>query len=237
MKPEFFKAGNKLDRGVSFVIYADPGVGKTTMCSTLPVGETVFIDCEAGLGPLMGSEHVVFRVDKTNPLQIEEFYKYLRTEKHPFKNVVFDNISDYEAVLQHWLTTARTKQYPDIRERGDVAYKVDEIVLLFRDLVYQGINVVMVAWGVDYKVKEGDGVTQTRTGPKVSNKVQTQMVGRYDIIGHLEVDEKSGNRWLLLGPDKQYLTKTHLKGLDTGEPAEIPAILEKLKAYNYGKEE
>ena len=33
--------GSEITKGISLLIYADPGIGKTTLAATLPVGETL----------------------------------------------------------------------------------------------------------------------------------------------------------------------------------------------------
>jgi len=100
------KVGDTIDRGISILVYGDPGVGKTTLASTLPAGETVIINTEAGMGPLLGTGHIVFNLNGVDDLvaTTESFYKYLRTEKHPFKYVVLDNISEFEQQLVLYYT-------------------------------------------------------------------------------------------------------------------------------------
>ena len=128
---KFEKVPVKINRGVSFIIYADPGVGKTTLAATLPEEETLIITCEAGLGPLLGTNHVVFNVlaaitDNNIEEVMRDLYKKLRTTEHPFKNVVLDNLSEMEQQLILNLTRSRGKHVPEIREYGDASYKMKE---------------------------------------------------------------------------------------------------------------
>ena len=73
----------------------------------------------------------------------------------------------------------------------------------------------------------------SKTLPMIGNKIAFQMCGIVDCVGHLEVYEKTGKRWVRFGPSDQYLTKTQFKGLETGEPADLPLILTKLNEYDY----
>jgi phage nucleotide-binding protein len=232
----------KINRGISFIIYADPGVGKTTLAATLPEEETLIITCEAGLGPLLGTKHIVFNVLQTiknNNIEkvMEALYKTLRTTDHPFKNVVLDNLSEMEQQLILNLTNLRGKQTPEIREYGDASYKMKEWLHLFRDLVFQDINVIFNAWEFPFEMRNSSGVVETRTYPLIGKKIAPQACGIVDVVGQLECNEKTQNRRVLFGQNKQYITKCQFKGLDQAEPANLSDIIAKLRSYDYTKVE
>lgn len=234
----FENVPNKINRGISFIIYADPGIGKTSLAATLPEKETLIITCEAGLGPLLGTNHVVFNVlaainNYNIEKVIEDLYKYLRTEEHTFKNVVVDNLSELEQQLILNLTKGRSKQTPEIREYGDAAYKMKEWVHLFRDLVYNDINVVFNAWEFPFEMRNADGVVITKTFPLIGKKIAPQCCGIVDVVGHLECNEKTQERRVFFGQSKQYITKSQFKGLDDAEPADLTEIIQKLRSYDY----
>jgi phage nucleotide-binding protein len=222
------------------VIYGDPGQGKTTLATTLPEGETLILNSEAGLGPLLGTKHVVFNLlaaVKNYEIEqvVDSLYKHLRTEKHPFKYVVVDNLSELEQQLILNLTMRRNKETPELKEYGDVGFKMKEWVRLFRDLVYQGITVVFNAWEMALEIKSSEGSIITKTFPMVGKKLAPQVCGIVDVVGHLEVHEKTGQRWIRFGPSAQYITKSQFKGLDGGEPADLPMLINKLLAFDYDK--
>jgi len=235
---DFEKVPDKINRGISFIIYANPGVGKTTLAATLPEKETLIINTEAGLGPLLGKEHICFNVlkaIKNNNIEqvINDLYRHLRTEKHPFKNVVIDNLSELEQQLILNLTQARNKSSPEIREYGDSAYKMKEWAHLFRDLVYQDINVVFNAWEFPFEIRNADGIVVSKTFPLIGKKIAPQICGIVDVVGHLECNEKTQSRRVVFGQTSQYVTKSQFKGLDDTELADFPIILKKLNNYQY----
>jgi phage nucleotide-binding protein len=232
---------DKINRGISMIFYADPGVGKTTLASTLPEKETLIINSEAGLGPLLGTKHIVFNLlaaVKNYEIEavVDELYKYLRTAKHGFKYIVIDNMSELEQQLILNITMRRGKDTPELREYGDVGFKMKEWVRCFRDLVYQGITVVFNAWEFPLEIKNFDGAIITKTFPLIGKKIAPQVCGVVDVVGHLEVHEKTGRRWVRFGPSEQYITKSQFKGLDSGEMPDLPLILGKLYAYDYSDE-
>ena len=234
-KLEFNKAPSQINRGISILIYADPGIGKTTLATTLPEEETVIVNTEAGLGPTLGTNHVIFNL-REDLSQLQELYKYLRTGDHPFKNVVVDNISEMEQWMINVLVSGRGKDLPEIREHGDVSYKMKEYLHLFRDLVFKGINVVFNAWEMNLDIKNTQGEIITKAFPKLYKRLAPDVCGLVDVVGHLEMYQKTGDRYIRFEPTRDIIAKSQFLGLEKFEPADLQAVLEKLKAYNYGKE-
>lgn len=241
-------APSKIDRGICMIIYGDPGVGKTTASSTLAVGETLIINTEAGIGPLLGSGHAVFNVKKAMStsnveLVMNDLYRRIRTKEIDVKNVVIDNMSELIQCLLHHYTETRHKEFPEIKEHGDTAYKMMEWLNNWRDLVDIGINVVFNAWEFQLDIQNSDGTVITKTCPMLGKSSTLRACGLVDAVGHLEVFEKTGKRWIRFGPAKQYLTKCQFKGLidpnnPTGaQPPNLLDIIDTLKAYDYSKRE
>jgi phage nucleotide-binding protein len=238
---------NKVERGVSIVVYANPGIGKTTLAATLPQGpgKTLIINTEAGIAPLMGSDHLIFNLQKAiaNGKNVEEamngLYKSIRTGEpgYQFENIVLDNVSELSDQLCNHYTKVHNKELPEIREHGDTAFKFREWIHNWRDLVEMGTNVIINAWEQDYDIAIADGIVTTRTCPKVGRSNVPSVCGLCDVVARLEVHEKSGERWLRIGPHRQYITKTQFKGLKKGEVADLPTIINKIKEYDYSKGE
>jgi len=237
------KSPTKVDRGISMIIYGDPGAGKTTLATTLPEGETLIVNTECGLGPLLGTEHIVFNLREAviNGVNIEvamtDLYRKIRTKELPVKNVVIDNISEMIDQLTIHFTDSRNKDFPELRERGDTSYKFLSWIHEWRDLQELGINVIFNAWEFPYELQQTSGVTITKTAPMVGKASCFKICGLVDVVGHLEIHEKSGQRWVRIGPSRQYLTKSQFQGLDAGEPANLPAIIKKVKEFDYSKGE
>lgn len=239
----FTKAPTKIDRGVSVIIYADPGKGKTTLATTCPEGETLIINTEAGLGPTLGTNHVIFNLvqnpDDSNQYlnTLDEMHRYLMTQDHPFKWVVIDNVSELEQCIILELTHSRRKEFTEVKEYGDGANKLRDTIRKYRNLTSKGINVIFNAWEAPIELKNKDGEILTKIFPKVSKKVAPEFCGIVDIVGHLEVYEKTGDRWIRFGQSEQYITKCQFKGLEDGEPANLPLVIGKVKGFDYAKKE
>lgn len=240
-------APTTIDRGISMIIYSDPGVGKTTLSSTLPVGKTLIINTEAGIGPLLGSGHLIFNVKKAmfdNSVEtvMNEIYRKIRTrEISEVENIVIDNISELIQSLLHHYTDTRKKEFPELREHGDTAYKIMEWISNWRDLVDMNINVIFNAWEFPYDIQNSDGTVITKTCPTLGKASTFRACGLVDAVGHLEVFEKTGKRWLRFGPSKQYLTKCQFSGLVTvdnptgAQPPDLTEVLNRIKSFDYSK--
>ena len=254
-KKSIFKTlPTKVSRGISMCIFSDPGKGKTTAAATLPVGETLFISCEAGVAPLYGTGHVVMNVLeamvntwKDVLVVMNELYKDIRTGNPNYKfvkNVVIDNVSELSDQITACYVKTHNKGTPELREYGETAWTFREWIHNWRDLVEMGINVVLNAWEADYEITATEGTIITKTCPKVGRSNIQSICGLVDIVGHLEVDEKSQRRFIRIAPSRQYMTKTQFKGLCTGpngemtpgEPANLPEIIRKVKEYDYSKQ-
>lgn len=239
---------DKINRGIAGIIYADPGVGKTTLSATLPVGDTLIISVESGVGPLLGTGHRVIPIKDimvNNNLNIENvmntIYRQIRTKEITVGNVVIDNMSELIKCVLHHFTEMRKKEFPEIKEHGDTAYKVMEWLNNWRDLTDMGINVVFNAWETQLDIQNSDGTIITKTCPDLGKSSTLRACGLVDIVGHLEVFEKTGKRWVRFGPAKQYLTKCQFKGLidkdnpSGGQEPDLNEIFTKIKDFNYAK--
>ena len=89
-----------------------------------------------------------------------------------------------------------------------------------------------------YDIQKNDGVTQTKTAPMVGKASCFRVCGLVDVVGHLEVHEQTGERWIRLAPSSQYITKCQFKGLNmSGEKADLQDLIKKIKEFDYSREE
>ena len=109
-------------------------------------------------------------------------------------------------------------------------------IRLFRDLVYQDINVIFNAWEIPMEIRNIDGTVISKTFPMLGKKIAPQACGIVDVVGHLEANEKTEERRIRFGQSDQYITKSQFQGLDKFEIADLPYIIDKLKTFNYKKE-
>lgn len=241
---ELEPVGNTIERGISMCIYANPGIGKTTLATTFAnPEETLIISAEAGLGPLLGKKVTVLDLlgaVNNNEFEklIDDIYKQIRTTSHPFKNIVIDNLSEIENQLILHITQRHGKEAPTLREYGDASFKMKEWIHEFRDLVYQGMNVVFNAWEFPIELRNVEGEVVTLIAPKLSKTNVPVLCGCVDIVGRLQVHEKTGKRWIRLRPNDYCICKSQFKGIagpkdPSGELPDLGMLLDKINSYNY----
>ncbi|CAK0749300.1 conserved hypothetical protein [Gammaproteobacteria bacterium] len=232
----------KIDRGISIIIFANSGVGKTTLASTLPKEETLILNSEAGLGPLLGKGHSVLDLclavgPKVSIADVlDKLLLALRsTEGHGIKYLVIDNMSEIVEQFLIEVTKKRGKDSPEKGEYGDSGFKIREWMHQFRDLTNLGINVIFNAWESVVDIQRTDGSVTTLILPMLGKSTAKQSCGIVDIVGHLEANEKTGVRRIRLGANDQYLTKCQFGGADTAEPADLKMLIDKIRGFDYGK--
>jgi phage nucleotide-binding protein len=141
-----------------------------------------------------------------------------------------------ESWMVNVLTKGRGKDFSEIKEYGDCAYKMREYILLFRDLVFKNINVIFNAWEMQLDVTNVEGMIVTKTYPKLFKKLASEACGLVDMVGRLEMYPKTGDRYIRFEPTRDIMAKSGLKGVEKFEVASFPDIFAKLWAYNYQKE-
>jgi len=233
MHPGIAKVDNKLQRGISALLYADPGVGKTTCLARLPPDETLIINAESGLGPLLGTGHYVFELSR-DLQSLAGIYKYLRSENHPFKYVVIDNISELQEWMVLSLTESRKKDFAEIREKGDAAGKMREYLYKFRNLIELDICVIFSAWEMSLTLERGqEGPERSKIFPKLYPSISPEVCGIVDLVGHLEKYEKTEDRYIRFVGNEKVMAKSQYRGVDKFEPADFMAVFKKIRAFNY----
>lgn len=118
------------------VLYGPPGSGKTTMGATFP--DVLFLSAESGLLSVRDRDIDVWTIETWEDL--EEAFLYLKTEKHQYRSVVIDSLTEVQKKLHEYIIRkfpAKRRDYEDLMSQSDWGYAIDRMRKMcraFRDL-------------------------------------------------------------------------------------------------------
>lgn len=208
------------------MIAAESGVGKTYQARFLkPEEKTLIISAESGLLCLKGTNIDVVEINTMEDLK--QVYAFLAAGSK-YKTIFIDSITE---IAQKLLSDMKgMKEYSDRKMAlalyGDYSEDLTKMIKAFRDL--QEYSVIMTV----LTQKEKDGLEFVDTflmpGTKVSGNLKSWM----DLVLHLKVVEKDGQRHRFFITDSMIspLAKDRSGTLDQYEEADIQKVMDKVLA-------
>ena len=207
-----------IKRGEDFsvLIYAQPGVGKTSTLRYLP-GRTLVIDVDRTTNVLAGVSNVdVVKLDTKHPLEgaralLGEIYK---TQLGNYDNIAFDNISEFE---QAWLgekaNEAKTKSgadmgIPQMNDYNQFGFYLPDMIRFINS--WPGVNKVYTAWETTRQIDTPSGQTYNQFVPQMREKLVTNVMGLMNVVGRMVISDKTGARGFILKPSNAAFAKNQL---------------------------
>lgn len=152
--------------GLKAILAGPPGAGKTYSIRTAPHEETLVLSAESGLLSIQDVPVDVVEVKAVE--DIRNAYKYLSKEKHDYKWLFLDSLSEIAEVI---LEDHKRQQKDQRRAYMLLAEDIVRMCKSFRDL--SGLNVILVA---KEEVRVSDGIEPNQhiismPGTKVANTI------------------------------------------------------------------
>jgi phage nucleotide-binding protein len=215
--------------GVKMLIYSPPGIGKTTLATTLDLKNTLVVSFEAGLLSVLDEEsgQDVQYVEPKNIAELFELYKHLDTEesRKKFDNIFIDSLSEISEMIMHEIKS-NPDEYSGMQDNLKAYMIAQERTLLlakrFRDL--KGYNIFMTALEDTVVVQMREVSVPSLVGKKLGKKLTSIP----DFVVHLEVDDE-GQRVLRTQPTKDVVAKSRSRKLQALEVANLNTIVQKLQ--------
>jgi len=223
---------------LKMIIYGQPGVGKTSLASTLKE-PTLIVSSEAGLLSLAGHSIDVIDIsvdddgkEVPRPERVSrlgEVYKFVceEAQRKKYKWLFLDSLTE----ISQNLVESLQEVYPDKKDGlnlwGDYNKKMMSLIKTFRDLPYY--NVVMTALE---KIEKDENARRYMT-IDVNGKINNRLPGLFDEVfwmHMIELEDKTSKRQLLTGTHENIAAKDRSGKLAEIEPPNLQSIVDKIRA-------
>ena len=197
---------------VTYLIYANPGVGKTSSIKHMP-GKKLVIDIDKSSSVLKGETDIDIVSLNTHDIwnQWMEVIKLLKEQAKNYDIIAIDNISElFRSVLTQLGREGKNNRVP-----GMDAYQRADFVLMdsFRALQGLGKTLVFTAWETTDQYHNTDGQIFTRAMPEIRKPILNNFMGLCDVVARLVVtkdEEENEKRGFILQPTQSVYAKNRL---------------------------
>lgn len=169
----------------AYLIYAAPGVGKTTALGSLP-GKTLVLDVDRTTGVLKGKANIdIAYIDNVNTMVSWENALQTLLKGHKYDNIAVDNISELErCILSEYGANGKNDGVPAMGDYQRMQFKLVNSLRLLKSL---NANIILTAWENMEQVTAPTGEQYSRFIPKIQAKICDNICGLCDVVAHLEI--------------------------------------------------
>ena len=205
-------AENITDTAHTYLIYANPGMGKTTSLKFIP-GKKLIVDVDKSSSVLKGEKNIDILEIDTHGIWNEwmSTIKFIQENAKNYDVIVIDNISElFRSVLTQLGREGKNNRVP-----GMDAYQRADFVLMdsFRALKNVKKTLVFTAWETSDQWHNPDGQTFNRAIPEIRKPILNNFLGLCDVVARLvtkEDDEGNVTRGFILQPTENIYAKNRL---------------------------
>lgn len=201
------------DDQATYLIYANPGVGKTSALKHIP-GRTLVIDIDKSSGVLKGEEHIdIADVDTHNIWNewMEVVKELLSGDYSKYDNIVIDNVSElFRATLANLGREGKNNRVPEQSHYQRVDFTILDSLRALKKL---DARLIFTAWETSDLWEAENGQTFNRAYPDIRNKILNNFMGLCDIVARLVVkkdNEGNESRGFILQPSASVFAKNRL---------------------------
>lgn len=212
---------------VKALVYAESGMGKTSLLGTLPEGDTLIVSAESGLLCLNDKDISVVEINQWSDLQLV----YKNIVKNPdwshFKYVGIDSLTELADMLVNTLENSPEFKDPKMALKmwGEYSKKMTATIKAFRDL---DKTVIFTALPED--VLDNGAVVKK---PFIKGKAVQRMIASYfDEVFFLSVNAATDEREIQAQPSTSIQAKDRSGKLEAFEEANLTTIINKIKGTN-----
>lgn len=219
------------------IVYGKPGVGKTTLASTLP-GRTLIISAESGLLSIARFDLPVFDITiddsgSSVPIskrydRLSEVFKYLETDDaiKLYDNIFIDSLTEISQNLSEKLQAEFTDNKDTIKMWGEYAKRMKAMIKAFRDLPYY--NVIFSA----LEKEDQDEFKRKSIKINVQGSISGDIPAFFDEVFYytiIDAEDGSSRRVLITQPNSKVVAKDRSGKLELVEEPNLSHIFNKIK--------
>lgn len=175
------KNSQEIDPTIKILIYGPSGVGKTVFAATAP--DVLFLDAEGGM--LSVADKKIDRIKINSFKDIKDAFMFLKNEKHDYKTVVIDSLTETQKKSMDEILKASGKDMPRIGDWGMNIEQIRRMVRNFRDLP---MNVIITA--LEMNLTDEDEGISTKSPALQGKSLPQEVMGFMDVVGYMVAQEK-----------------------------------------------
>lgn len=204
------------------LIYGAPGTWKTTFAGS--ADDVLIGSAEAGLlGLKSGINYVEIKTFK----DLQEIYKYLSEEDHPYKTFALDSISEINDIIINELSAGKWQMFQN--DRWTLWKRMVDMLRKFRDLP---MNIIFVS----HETTVNDDERVVKYVPMLSGKTTMKIPGFFDVVWRIYLNDK-GEHKMWVEPRHDLVTKTRGRYITNETPLNFMEWLNAFKKVKIQKQE
>ena len=197
----------------TYLIYANPGMGKTSAIKHFP-GKTLVIDVDKSSNVLKGEENIdIADIDTHNIWKewMDAVTESLKGDYSNYDNIVIDNVSElFRASLANLGREGKNHRVPEQSHYQRVDFTILDSLRALKKL---NSRIIFTAWETSDLWEAENGQTFNRAYPDIRNKILNNFMGLCDVVARLVISkDEDGNekRGFILQPSASIYAKNRL---------------------------
>ncbi|EZK96273.1 AAA family ATPase [Streptococcus pyogenes] len=196
-----------------YLIYGNPGFGKTSTAKYLP-GKTIVINIDKSAKVLRGNENIDIADIDTHKIWgewLDTVKELLNGAANDYDNIVIDNVSElFRACLANLGREGKNHRVPSQADYQRVDFTILDSL---RALLQLNKRIVFLAWETSDQWTDENGMIYNRAMPDIRTKILNNFLGLTDVVARLvkkTTDDGEEVRGFILQPSASVYAKNRL---------------------------
>ncbi|HEP1425360.1 AAA family ATPase [Streptococcus pyogenes] len=196
-----------------YLIYGNPGFGKTSTAKYLP-GKTIVINIDKSAKVLRGNENIDIADIDTHKIWgewLDTVKELLNGAANDYDNIVIDNVSElFRACLANLGREGKNHRVPSQADYQRVDFTILDSL---RALLQLNKRIVFLAWETSDQWTDENGMIYNRVMPDIRTKILNNFLGLTDVVARLvkkTTDDGEEVRGFILQPSASVYAKNRL---------------------------